>query len=109
MLRIGQLKLNPNHDEKTMRDAVAKALRISEKDILKIQIQKRSIDARKKPNIKYVYTVDVSVVNELKVLKKQKGNQVSVAAKKEYRFPDAGEDKLQTRPIVIGSGPAGLF
>ena len=109
MLRIGQLKLNPNHDEKAMRNAVANTLRISENDILKIQIQKRSIDARKKPDIKYVYTVDVSVANESKVLKKQKGNQVSIATKKEYCFPDAGEDKLQTRPIVIGSGPAGLF
>lgn len=109
MLRIGQLKLNPNHDEKAMRDVVAKTLHISEKDILEIQIQKRSIDARKKPDIKYVYTVDVSVVNESKVLKKQKGNQVSIASKKEYVFPSAGEDALKNRPVVIGSGPAGLF
>lgn len=109
MLRIGQLKLNPNHDEKEMRDAIAKTLRISEKDILEIQIQKRSIDARKKPDIKYVYTVDVSVANESKVLKKQKGNQVSIASKKEYVFPNAGTEELKTRPIVIGSGPAGLF
>lgn len=109
MLRIGQLKLNPNHDEKAMRNAIAKTLRISETDILKIQIQKRSIDARKKPDIKYVYTVDVSVANESKVLKKQKGNQVSIATKKEYCFPNAGVEKLKTRPIIIGSGPSGLF
>lgn len=109
MLRIGQLKLNPNHDDKAMRDAVSKTLRINEKDILSIQIQKRSIDARKKPDIKYVYTVDVAVANESKVLKKQKGNQVSIATKKEYSFPEAGSKELKRRPIIIGSGPAGIF
>lgn len=109
MLRIGQLKLNPNHNEKAMRSAIAKTLRISEQDILEIQIQKRSIDARKKPDIKFVYTVDVSVVNESKVLKKQKGNQVTIATKKEYIFPEAGSANLQSRPVIIGSGPAGLF
>lgn len=109
MLRIGQLKLNPGHDEKALREAVAKTLRISENDIRGMQIQKRSIDARKKPDIKYVYTVDVSVVNESKVLKRYKGNQVSAASKKEYTFPDTGTEKLKSRPIIIGSGPAGIF
>ena len=109
MLRIGQLKLAPNHSEQELLQKIAKTLRISEKDVKKYQIKKRSIDARKKPLIQYVYTIDVDVVNEQQVLKKQKGNQVTIAKENDYKFPAAGTQLMKHRPIVIGSGPAGLF
>ena len=78
MLRIGQLKLNPDHSEQDLIHLLAKTLRISEKEILKYEIRKRSLDARKKPQIKYIYTVDVLVANESKTLKKHKNNQISL-------------------------------
>lgn len=109
MLRIGQLKLNPDHSEQDLIHLLAKTLRISEKEILKYEIRKRSLDARKKPQIKYIYTVDVLVANESKTLKKQKNNQISLVIEVPYQFPgSAGEENL-TRPVIIGSGPAGLF
>ena len=76
MIRIGQLKLQPNHNEKQLLQKIAQTLRISEKEIVKYQIKKQSIDARKKPELKYVYTIDVTVLNESQVIKKQKGNSV---------------------------------
>jgi uncharacterized FAD-dependent dehydrogenase len=74
MIRIGQLKLQPNHTEHDLIEKLAKMLHISEKEIVNYQIKKQSIDARKKPNITYVYTVDVTVQNEAQILKKQKKN-----------------------------------
>ncbi len=109
MLRIGQLKLKPDHTQEDLRLAIAKTLRISEKDILKVVIKKRSLDARKKPQLKYSYTVDVEVPNEQKIIKKQKGNQVSIANDVTYHFPKSGQEAFRNRPVIIGSGPAGLF
>ncbi len=109
MIRIGQMKLDPDHSQSDLIEKIAKTLRISEKDILHYEIKKQSIDARKKPDIKYIYTVDVKVQNEQKVLKKQKGNQVTLAKELPYVFPAAGTETMKCRPIIIGSGPAGLF
>lgn len=109
MIRIGQLKLNPDHSEVQLLQMIAKTLRISEKEIRNYKIQKRSLDARKKPLLKYIYTVDVDVLNEQKILKKQKGNQVSIAKENGYQFPNHGKIQMKQRPVVIGSGPAGLF
>ena len=109
MIRIGQLKLEPNHSKNDLIQKIVKTLRISENEILHYEIRKQSIDARKKPEIKYIYTVDVKVQNEQKVLKKQKGSQAVLAKDIPYIFPNPGTEKMRQRPIVIGSGPAGLF
>ena len=109
MIRIGQLALSPNHNEIELKQKIAKTLRISEQDILDIQIKKQSIDARKKPDLKFIYTVDVKVKNEQQVLKKQKGNSISLVTEKPYQFPPSGNLTMQTRPIIIGFGPAGMF
>ena len=109
MIRIGQIKLDPDHTKSDLVQKIAKTLRIAEKEILHYEIKKQSIDARKKPQVKYIYTVDVKVNNEQKVLKKQKGNQAVLANEILYKFPQAGEVELQHRPVIIGSGPAGLF
>lgn len=109
MLRIGQLKLEPNHSEQDLLQKIVKTLHISEKDVKQYQIKKKSIDARKKTYLQFVYTIDVEVINETRVLKKQKGNQVVLAKEKAYEFPMQGTQHMKERPIIIGSGPAGLF
>lgn len=109
MIRIGQLKLQPDHTEKDLIQKLAKTLRISENAILNYQIKKQSIDARKKPDLKYVYTVDVTVQNEAYVLKKQKSDTVSLVKDKPYVFQVVGKEKMKHRPIIVGSGPAGMF
>lgn len=109
MLRIGQLKLAPNHTEQDLLQKIINTLHVSEKDVKKYQIKKKSIDARKKPHLQFVYTVDVGVLNETQVLKKQKGNQVTLAKDNVYEFPTSGTQNMKHRPIIIGSGPAGLF
>ena len=109
MLRIGQLKLEPNHNEQDLLQKIAKTLRISETDVKEYHIKKKSIDARKKPLLQFAYTVDVEVANEAGVLKRQKGAQVTIAKDKRYEFPKPGTQIMKHRPIIIGSGPAGLF
>ncbi len=109
MIRIGAIKLNTDHTEQDLLRKLAKSLRISEADILGYDIKKQSIDARKKPLIQYVYTVDVRVANENIVLQKAKGAGATLAQDKKYVFPTSGNTKLTHRPVIIGCGPAGLF
>ncbi len=111
MIRINQIKLPPDcqNEEETLCKKAAKLLRVDSSSILSLSIVRKSIDARKKPDIFMVYTVDVQVAKEEEVLKKcgQKNGQVSRLEKKAYRFPATLPPAV--RPIIVGTGPAGLF
>ncbi len=109
MIRIGQLKLQPNHTEDDLLWKLAKMLHIPRQDILDYQIRKQSIDARKKPELYYVYTVDVKVSKEQQVLKRQKDKNITEVQEKSYVFPTIGTIPMKERPVIVGSGPAGLF
>ncbi len=109
MIRINQLKLLPGHKGDEMEAKIRKLLKLSKKDSFTYEIVKRSIDARKKPDVYYSYTVDVAVNAEQDVVKRCNNNQISIVTPVQYRFPDYGTKELTNRPIIIGTGPAGLF
>lgn len=110
MIRINQMKLGAAHTQEELEKKIIKTLRIKKEDLLGFEIRKQSLDARKKPELFYVYSVDVQVKDEAKVRKNIKNKQIQFQVKQEsYRFPEPGEDLLKHRPVVIGTGPAGLF
>ncbi len=113
MIRITQLKLPITHAEHELIAKAAKLLRLPEDRILSWRIVKQSVDARKKPEIYYIYTLDVEVAGERQVVKRAKNPQVTIAEEKEYHFPETkGESERKScgyPPVIIGSGPAGLF
>lgn len=107
MLRIQQLKLPVQHTEQDLKDKIIKTMRIRPCDLLCFEIIKKSLDARKN-RLEYVYVIDVEVKKEQAVLKKSL-HQVSKTARIHYQFPRPGKEKLSHRPVIIGTGPAGLF
>ena len=72
MLHINSLQLNVHHDENDLKKKIAKTIGCNIDEIKEYEIRKRSIDARKKPDISYSYSIDVSLLNEAKYLKKNK-------------------------------------
>lgn len=72
-------------------------------------ILKRSIDARKKNDIRYVYQVGVFSKDEQRIVKKINDNNVMLTKRAYYQFPSHGKSKMKHHPLVIGAGPAGLF
>lgn len=108
MLRISQLKLPVTHTQEQLEKKLLKMLRISRKDLRHYYIHKRSLDARKKPELYYVYSIDVEIKNEERVLKSMKGKVQKVSVHP-YCVPEHGTERLSDRPVIIGSGPAGLF
>lgn len=110
MYRITQLKLDIRHSQADLVKAAADALRIKPSDVRDLRVFKRSVDARKKPDIFYVYTVDVEVDKGVRLSKKVLGNKnISRTPEFKYEFKVTGEGALRHRPIIIGTGPAGLF
>lgn len=113
MLRISQLKLNVSHSEYELKEKILRMLRIPERDLKAYFIRRQSLDARQKPALSYVYTIDVIVENDMAVLKKlQKKKQdknIELCNEKSYNFPEMGTKKMSNRPVVVGCGPAGLF
>lgn len=110
MIKLTQLKLGIEKDEKDLRLKISKALGIKTEDILKLEVHKRSIDARKKDAIMLVYTVAVAVEGEEEAIVK-KANSPQITMKKvaeDYVFPVTGR-KPRIKPVVVGMGPAGLF
>ncbi len=109
MLRIGQIKMQPGHSMSELYNKVAKTLHVAVKDILEFNIYKQSIDARKKPEVYYVYTIDVKLADENTVLKRQKSANITPITYQPYQFPKSRDNLLQSPPVIIGMGPAGLF
>lgn len=113
MIRLNQLKLPVDHTKEQLIHKTAQYLRIPESDILELQILRQSLDARKKPELFYSYSVNVSVKREEKVYKDAlrrlgKAN-VLPAEPVEYHFPEGGTKELKHPVVIIGMGPAGLF
>ncbi|MCH5342550.1 MAG: FAD-dependent oxidoreductase [Acetatifactor sp.] len=114
MIRVTQVKLRTEHTQEQLSKRVAELLRVPVQNIQKLEIQRQSIDARKKPELFYSYTVDVELNNEDKVLKKAAhGKGVSGQIKKmtdvSYCFPKSGQVVQKHPTVIVGIGPAGLF
>lgn len=109
MLRISGLHLSLDEETTKLPILAAKKLGIKEKDILEWHIFKQSLDARKSSKIKFVFTIDVLLKNELGVLSSNKLAQVSYTPSYDYEYVSTGPEKLKSPPVIIGTGPAGLF
>ncbi len=109
MIRINQLKLPVDHTEEALWAKAAKTLKIPVKEIRSIQIIKQSVDARKKEEIHFTYSIDVETTKEESVIHKAKSGDIGISEKKEYSFPKPGTERMASRPVIIGAGPAGLF
>ena len=114
MIRINQLKMPLGHSADSLMARAARTLRVRENRIADLKIVKRSVDARKKPEICYSYAVDVAVsgldgAGEQQLVHRLRDRNVGISQEKVYRCPECGGERLDHPPVVVGAGPAGLF
>jgi len=109
MIQITQLKLSYFHSAVELENKIRKTLKLPQNQKFTYKIVKKSIDARKKPEIYSVYSCYVSCDNEPSIVKKAKNPSVTLIKPKVYILPETGEEPLDHAPLVIGAGPAGLF
>ena len=106
MILVRNIRLELGDSADALRDKAASELGIAPREIKELKIKKRSLDARKKSDIHWLYSVSVSVRNEEKTLKRAKSRNVCEYEEFEYQIPQI---KSAERPVVIGFGPAGMF
>lgn len=109
-IRVNNISLNINEDSlATLKQRVAKKLKIKENDFKEFRIVKESIDARKNNDIKFNYAVEIQCDGEDKVISKAHSDDVKKGEEGYKNDFILGNRKMNSRPVVIGMGPAGLF
>ncbi len=124
MIKINQLKLRVTDSVARLKLASAKVLKIDIKDIETLEVIKRSIDARKRPEIFFSYTVLIKTAfdekKEKRLVEGLKNRDVSIDEITEYQEPKLNDvisgvesreffKEEKNRPVVVGFGPAGMF
>ena len=114
MLRLNEVKLPLEHDDAALPAAILARLGIDAADLLGFTVFKRSYDARKRSAVVLIYSLHVEIKNEAAVLARL-GHDIHLmpAPDTDYKFVAGGEQLAghtnEPRPIVIGTGPCGLF
>lgn len=110
MLRITELKLPLDHPQNALKIAIIDRLGINATELTSYTVFRQGFDARKRNEILLVYTIDVEVANEQAILKRlQNDPHISLTPDTTYHFVSQAPANLALRPIVIGTGPCGLF
>src|SRR3989344_2149770 len=110
MLRLTEVRLGLNHREAELKAAILRALGISEPELLGYRIRRRGYDARKSGEVVFVYTLNAAVRDEAALLQRFKHSQhIRKAPDETYHYPVQAPANIKTRPVVIGTGPCGLF
>lgn len=102
MIRIENTKIYKDLSSKEVIDYILNKNKIDLNDVLEAHIVKKSIDARKKDDVHYNYAIDINVKNESKY---NKYKTISVSDEE----PIIKRRNSIHRPVIVGSGPAGLF
>ena len=107
MIRINNVKLQLGFTESDVRSVIKKTLKTDRE--YEYSFFKLSLDDRRRNQVKYIASIDVDVPNPEKILKRLHNNNVMLTNTAQYRFPEPGNVKMTYRPVVIGTGPGGLF
>ena len=108
MIKYSNIKMPPEHTINDITAFIGKKLKTSQPDPSRLKIIKKSVDARHKDDIHFVYTVAFASENENALLKKNSGNK-NISPYKEIPYSLPQRAKLSKRPVIVGFGPAGMF
>ena len=106
MILVRNIRIGIDDSEAKLKKLAAKELGVFEREIVSYKITKKSLDARKKNDIHWLYAVAVELKDEARALKRTKSKNVCPYEKFDYEIPRAKSEK---RPVIVGFGPAGMF
>lgn len=110
MLRVNQIVCPIEYKEEQIFQALCRKCKCQESDILRWKIARRSVDARKKPQLFYSYALLAECKNEKAILAKCKNDRdITKDDAMKFHFRVTGQRPLTRRPVIVGTGPAGLF
>ncbi len=104
MIRIRNIRLSPTESESELISICEKKVGCK---VTELTIRKKSLDARKKSDVHFLYTVDINCKNEENALKRLSSPDIFIYNEEEYQIPTGEPSALS--PVVVGFGPAGMF
>ncbi|MCM1180058.1 MAG: FAD-dependent oxidoreductase [Clostridium sp.] len=107
MIEIHNLKVPVEYGKEHLEQQIMRKLHTGK--VPEYRILKRSIDARKKPQLFYVYTVGILDDKNPSFLKNINNKDIMLTNEAVYQFPQPGSQKMKHHPLIVGAGPAGLF
>jgi len=116
-IRLEEVSLDIDHNEDELSKKVANILGIAIEKINDLTVVKRAVDSRNRGKINFVYSADVLVDNPDKIVEKiskfhdktVKRHRIRLQEAYVYEIPSVTVKSTDKRPIIIGSGPSGLF
>ena len=114
MLRLSELRLPLDHGPDDLEQAVLRCLKIAPARLLRCQLVKRSVDARRRDRIQLIYSVDVAVDGEAALMRRRHADRrIRPTPDTHYRYlakaPEGFGGDFEQRPVVVGAGPCGYF
>lgn len=111
MLQINEIKIRKDLTEAEVFEIALKKAHVKKDDILSWHIARKSIDARKKDDVHYTYSVAIEVTDEKKYrkLERVKNFEMPTFLKPHALSTLSTLPTLSSRPVIVGCGPAGLF
>lgn len=109
-LRVSELKLAIGQDEAELPLLAANRLACGLDEVRNWRILRKSLDARRRDDIHFVYSLAIDLPEwEASVTADQLPKGVASLGDDSFQWPQPGPQPLRHRPVVIGSGPAGLY
>ncbi len=109
-IKISNIRLGLDEPEQSIAAHVARRLGVTGSDVLRWRIVRKSLDARQHQQIHFVYTVEAELAaDENQVVARRRDRAIELYAEERFVVPPAGARRLEHRPVVVGSGPGGLF
>ncbi len=109
VLRINEISVPLDADYQTIKKEISGIINVPIEDIVEFEIARQSIDSRQRNNIRFIYSVNVTVnADENKILSRFPSSKVTLFERYEYSLPDNRRNS-KFRPVIVGFGPAGMF
>ena len=109
-LRVSNIRMPVEEPEDSLRTRLARRLGIPVTDLVRWRILRKSLDARSRHDLKFVYSAAVELTNEQAQFKKLKEqHEIDLYIPRQFNNPTPGDEPMQERPVIVGSGPAGLL
>ena len=105
MIRISNIKIYEDISNEEILNKVIKKFNIKKEDINNWNISKKSVDARKKNDVHYSYSIDIDIKNENSLLNKKNISKIEISKTQKIQI----NLNKSINPIIIGAGPSGLF
>lgn len=110
MLRLNDIKLPLDHTESVLVETILQRLRIDTGELISYKVARRSVDARQRGAITLLYSVDVEIRNEAMLLPRLQGiAHIGPTPNTSYRLVARAHANDTHRPVVVGTGPCGIF